>query len=67
MLAVFASLVSVALVSWPLVGAGLSVGAGAVVVASLAARGDPRLITSVALLCSLAVLGVDALLVLASH
>ena len=66
-LAVVASLTSVALVTWPLVVAGIAVALGAVLVAVLAARGAPRVLTSVALLFALAVLGGDVLLVLASR
>ena len=66
MLAICASLGSVALVSWPLVSAGLAAAAGGVAAAAFAARGPARVLPATALLLSLAVLGGDVLLLLAA-
>ncbi|MEO6954561.1 MAG: hypothetical protein ABI321_22375 [Polyangia bacterium] len=67
LLAIAGSLCSVALVSWPLVQVGFAAAAGSVLVAAYAARRPARVLTSVALLLALAVLGGDVLLVLAAR
>ena len=67
LLAICASLGSVALVAWPLVTVGLAAAAAGVLAAAWSVRGPARVLPAVALLLSLTVFGAEVLLLLSAR